>query len=195
MSLSVSIFHQAILHHPRTPSREACRLIVGRVLPLLYIPEKVPRIFPVRRSLLALGGRKQTFFRDQLFPHPETSRFAPLILAHRGSARPWLVDDRTALRLQLWLENITRTNILDSSFKSQALRISSTDGNSSNICSLQKASVRISAVKQFRLIGVTRTNEASNLKLLLVDCRLLYWHLVERPLAISAVKYCRNSFG
>ena len=27
MSLSVSISHQAILHHPRTPSREACHLL------------------------------------------------------------------------------------------------------------------------------------------------------------------------
>ena len=29
----------------------------------------------------------------------ETSRFKPVILAHRGSALPWLVDDRAALRL------------------------------------------------------------------------------------------------
>ena len=29
----------------------------------------------------------------------QTSRLAPSILAHRGSALPWLVDDRAALRL------------------------------------------------------------------------------------------------
>ena len=32
------------------------------------IPEKAPRILPVRRSLLALVGRKQTVVRDPLFP-------------------------------------------------------------------------------------------------------------------------------
>ena len=33
----------------------------------------------------------------------ETSRFKPVILAHRGSALPWLVDDRAALRLRrIW---------------------------------------------------------------------------------------------
>ena len=33
----------------------------------------------------------------------ETSRLTPLILAHRGSALPWLVDDRAALRLRrIW---------------------------------------------------------------------------------------------
>ena len=33
----------------------------------------------------------------------ETSRFKPVILAHRGSALPWLVDDRVALRLRrIW---------------------------------------------------------------------------------------------
>ena len=37
--------------------------------------------------------------RDQLFPQKQkTSRFAPLILAHRGWALPWLVDDRAAFR-------------------------------------------------------------------------------------------------
>ena len=30
----------------------------------------------------------------------KTSRFKPVILAHRGSALPWLVDDRAALRLR-----------------------------------------------------------------------------------------------
>ena len=33
----------------------------------------------------------------------ETSRFKPVILAHRGSALPWLVDDQAALRLRrIW---------------------------------------------------------------------------------------------
>ena len=35
---------------------------------LINIPEKAPRILPVRRSLLALVGRIQTVLRDQLFP-------------------------------------------------------------------------------------------------------------------------------
>ena len=59
----------------------------------LRIPEKAPRILPVCRSLSALVGRKQTVVRDQLF----SSRFAPLILAHRELALSWLVDDRAAL--------------------------------------------------------------------------------------------------
>ena len=58
--------------------------------------ENAPVILPVRRFLLALVGRKQTGRgRRSAFPS-ETSRFAPLILAHRGSALPWLVDDRAS---------------------------------------------------------------------------------------------------
>ena len=30
----------------------------------------------------------------------KTSRFKPVILAHRGSALPWLVDDQPALRFR-----------------------------------------------------------------------------------------------
>ena len=41
----------------------------------MCIPEKAPRILPVRRSLLALVGRKQTVVRDQLLPQkPPRSR-------------------------------------------------------------------------------------------------------------------------
>ena len=41
----------------------------------LCIPEKAPRILPVRRSLLALAGRKETVVRDRLFPQkPSGSR-------------------------------------------------------------------------------------------------------------------------
>ena len=61
------------------------------------------RTLPVRRSLLILVGRKQTgWCQRSTFPS-EPSRFAPLILAHRGSALPRLVDDRAALRpRQIW---------------------------------------------------------------------------------------------
>ena len=45
------------------------------------------------------GPRRNKKDRGQTSAFPsETSRFAPLILAHRGSALPWLVDDRVALR-------------------------------------------------------------------------------------------------
>ena len=48
--------------------------------------------------------RKKNDDRGQtsIFPS-ETSRFKPVILAHRGSALPWLVDDRATLRLRrIW---------------------------------------------------------------------------------------------
>ena len=50
------------------------------------------------------GPRKKKNGRGQPSAFPsETSRFTPLILAHRGSALPWLFDDRAALRLcQIW---------------------------------------------------------------------------------------------
>ena len=77
--------------------------------------KNAPRILPVRRSLLAIVGRKQTVVRGQLFPQ-KPSRFAPLILAHRGSALPWLVDDRAAFRPRLIL---VRTHPIE---RHQALR-------------------------------------------------------------------------
>ena len=48
--------------------------------------------------------RKKNDDRGQTSAFPsETSRFKPVILAHRGSALPWLVDDRAALRLRrIW---------------------------------------------------------------------------------------------
>ena len=48
--------------------------------------------------------RKKNYDRGQTSAFPaETSRFKLVILAHRGSALPWLVDDRAALRLrQIW---------------------------------------------------------------------------------------------
>ena len=50
------------------------------------------------------GPRRKKNGRGQTSAFPsETSRFTPLILAHRGSALPWLVDDRAALRLRrIW---------------------------------------------------------------------------------------------
>ena len=50
------------------------------------------------RSLLLAGLRRKKTYRGQRSAFPsETSRFAPLFLALRGSALPCLVDDRTAL--------------------------------------------------------------------------------------------------
>ena len=48
--------------------------------------------------------RKKNDDRGQTPAFPsETSRFKPVILAHRGSALSWLVDDRAALRLRrIW---------------------------------------------------------------------------------------------
>ena len=47
---------------------------------------------------LLVGPRRKKNDSGQTSAFPsETSRFAPLILAHRGSALPWLVDDRAAL--------------------------------------------------------------------------------------------------
>ena len=46
------------------------------------------------------GPRRTIKDRGQTSAFPsETSRFAPLILAHRGSVLPWLVDDRAASHL------------------------------------------------------------------------------------------------
>ena len=60
--------------------------------------KNAPRILPVRLSL-PIGPCKDKTDRGQTQAFPsETSRLAPLILAHRGSALPWLVDDRATLR-------------------------------------------------------------------------------------------------
>ena len=50
------------------------------------------------------GPRRKKNDRGQTSAFPsETSRFKPVILAHRGSALPWLVDDRATLRLRrIW---------------------------------------------------------------------------------------------
>ena len=50
------------------------------------------------------GSRRKKNDRSQTSASPpEASRFAPLILAHRGSPLPWLVDDRAAFRLRrIW---------------------------------------------------------------------------------------------
>ena len=50
------------------------------------------------------GPRRKKNGRGQKSAFPSnTSRFTPLIVAHRGSAIPWLVDDRVALRLRgIW---------------------------------------------------------------------------------------------
>ena len=52
------------------------------------------------RSPLLVGPRRKKTDLGQRSAYPsETSRFAPLILAHRSSALPWLVDNRAALPL------------------------------------------------------------------------------------------------
>ena len=50
------------------------------------------------------GPRRKKNDRGQRSAFPsETPRFKPVILAHRGSALPWLVNDRAALRLRrIW---------------------------------------------------------------------------------------------
>ena len=50
------------------------------------------------------GPRRKGNDRGQTSAFPsETSRFKPVIVAHRGSALPWLVDDRASLRLRrIW---------------------------------------------------------------------------------------------
>ena len=50
------------------------------------------------------GPRRKKNDRGQTSAFPsETSRFKSVILAHRGSALPWLFDDRAALRLRrIW---------------------------------------------------------------------------------------------
>ena len=50
------------------------------------------------------GPRRKKNDRGQTSAFPsETSRFKPVILAHRGSGLPWLVDDPAALRLRrIW---------------------------------------------------------------------------------------------
>ena len=55
-------------------------------------------------SAVPCGPRRKKNDRGQTSAFPsETSRFTPLILAQRGSALPWLVDDRAALRLRrIW---------------------------------------------------------------------------------------------
>ena len=59
-----------------------------------YPPDRAAPCGPRRKK----NNRGQT----SAFP-PETSRFKPVILAHRGSALTWLVDDRAALRLRrIW---------------------------------------------------------------------------------------------
>ena len=66
------------------------------------IPKKRPTNL-TRSSLVAGSGRKETE-RGQTSAFPsDTFQFAPLILAHRGSALPWLFDDRAAFHLrQIW---------------------------------------------------------------------------------------------
>ena len=51
-----------------------------------------------RSPLLAGLCRKKTDHGQRSAFPSKTSRLAPLILEHRGSALPWLVDDRTVLR-------------------------------------------------------------------------------------------------
>ena len=63
------------------------------------------------------GPRRKKNDRGQRSAFPsETSRFALSILAHRGSALPWLVNDRAALRLRHlspWCDLLTLVPLCD----------------------------------------------------------------------------------
>ena len=62
------------------------------------------------------GPRRKKNDRGQRSAFPsETSRFKPVILAHRGSALPWLVNDRAALRLRLC--TIQKSHMMAASIK------------------------------------------------------------------------------
>ena len=62
------------------------------------------------------GPRRKKNDRGQTSAFPsETFRFKPVILAHRGSALPWLVDNRAALRLRRILCVPTRYSTTSSS--------------------------------------------------------------------------------
>ena len=83
---------------PVKPAREPSST---RVKPRVLL-KNAPRILPVCRSFFALVGKKTDRGQRSAFPS-ETLRFAPLILVHKGSALPWLVDDRASLRpLSTW---------------------------------------------------------------------------------------------
>ena len=58
--------------------------------------ENAPEMWSVRSSLSALVRVRRKHQRSA-FPS-ETSRLAPVIIAHKGSALPWLVDDHASLR-------------------------------------------------------------------------------------------------
>ena len=62
----------------------------------LSFPDKRPR--NLARSQLLVGSRRKKTDRGQRPAFPsQTSRFVPLILAHKSSTLPWLVNDRAAL--------------------------------------------------------------------------------------------------
>ena len=82
----------------------------NRPKPCASLKNAARTILPVRRSLSALVGRKQTVvIYISPPPPPETPWFAPLILALNGSARLWHVDDRAVLppRRRLTFETIS----------------------------------------------------------------------------------------
>ena len=59
------------------------------------------------------GPRRKKKYPGQTSAFPsDTFRFVPLIFAHRGSALPWLVDDRAALRLRrIWCVPTQKSSI------------------------------------------------------------------------------------
>ena len=85
---------QAYQGHPSDTNKKKCNTEVhgGGSLEL---GKPAPLMMPARRFLLTLGGRKQIRGKKSAFLS-ETSRFAPLILAHKGSALLWPVDDRVS---------------------------------------------------------------------------------------------------
>ena len=74
------------------------------------IPEKRPRSL-ARSPLYVDPRRKKTDLGPRSVFLPEISRFALSILAHKGSALPWLVDNRAALRpRRVWCK-LTRYSV------------------------------------------------------------------------------------
>ena len=63
------------------------------------------------------GPRRKKNYRGQTSVFPsETSRFKPVILAHRGSALPWLADNRAALCLRrIWCVPTLSATVLPAS--------------------------------------------------------------------------------
>ena len=94
---------------------EICHVVVVVVVVVVFFgPQPYPVIScaSLKKSLESCpfaapcGPRRKKNDRGQRSAFPsETSRFALSIVAHRGSARPWAVNDRAALHVSPVLVN------------------------------------------------------------------------------------------